>query len=365
MEVLGTNSHTIHFWKSAYKLLNDYLLDRCELSKIFILVDDYTKVCCLPHLLSHVDSLVQARLIEITAGEEHKNISTCVQIWKALEAAGANRKSLLINLGGGVITDMGGFAASVFKRGIRFIHIPTTLLGMVDASIGGKTGIDLDGLKNEIGLFRQPELLIIDAHYLNTLPERELRSGITELIKHGLIADADLWMAMKDVIVDHPESWQELIRRSVFIKDKIVQKDHTEKNLRKILNFGHTIGHAIETYFMNSGTPLLHGEAIALGIICEAWLSYQLNGLPEDQYREIGTTIARHYPMREISVSSLKQLLAIMRHDKKNEHGQIRCSLLKSIGKCSYDHELEDDWIEKSLHQLKNFLTPDDSVMIS
>ncbi|XOD69294.1 MAG: 3-dehydroquinate synthase [Flavobacteriales bacterium AspAUS03] len=364
MEVLGTNSPMIRFGENAYKVLDNYLLDCCELSRIFILVDEHTKVCCLPHLLLNVGSLVQARLIEITAREEYKNISTCIQIWKALEVAGADRKSLLINLGGGVITDMGGFAASVFKRGIRFIHIPTTLLGMVDASIGGKTGIDLDGLKNEIGLFRQPELLIIDSYYLNTLPVREMCSGMAELIKHGLIADADLWMAMKDVIAHPPENWQELIRRSVFIKDEIVQRDFTEKGLRKILNFGHTVGHAIETYFMNSDTPLLHGEAIVLGMICEAWLSYQLNGLPEDQYKEIATTLSRHYPMREISISDLKQLLEIMRHDKKNQHGQIRFSLLKFIGECSYNYELEDDWIEESLYQLKNFLTPDDSVRI-
>ncbi|XOD66958.1 MAG: 3-dehydroquinate synthase [Flavobacteriales bacterium Tduv] len=347
--------HSIYFGKYPYKALKNYISDHKYLSNIFILVDEHTKIHCLPRLFFCAPFLKQARLIEIAAGEDQKNIFTCLHIWKTFSAAEADRKSLLINLGGGVITDMGGFAASVFKRGIRFIHIPTTLLGMVDASIGGKTGIDMEGLKNEIGLFSSPEFLVIDINYLKTLPKRELRSGMAELLKHGLIADASLWTEMKKAVRHPPKSWQECIRRSVFIKKEIVRNDPTEKGLRKILNFGHTVGHAIETYFMNDAASLLHGEAIALGMICESWISCKSNFFPENQYEEISLTLAKHYPMRKLSDSASERILSIMHHDKKNESGKIRCSLLKTIGNCSYNHELEDDLIKESLNQLERF----------
>lgn len=355
---MGANihlDHGIYFGESAYFSLKSYISGYKDLSKIFILVDEHTKIHCFPRLLSCAPFLRQARLIEIAAGEDQKNIFTCLRIWEEFNAAEADRKILLINLGGGVITDMGGFAASVFKRGIRFIHIPTTLLGMVDASIGGKTGIDLKGLKNEIGLFSPPEFLVIDVHYLKTLPKRELRSGMAELLKHGLIADANLWSEMKEVISYPPQSWQEWIHRSIFIKKEIVRKDPTEKGLRKILNFGHTIGHAIETHFMNDEVPLLHGEAIALGMICESWISHKINLLPKNEHKEISLTLAKYYPMREISEAASERILSIMRHDKKNESGKIRCSLLKTIGTCSYNHELEDNLIKKSLNQLEKY----------
>lgn len=216
-------------------------------------------------------------------------------------------------------------------------------------------GIDLKGLKNEIGLFNPPDLLIIDVHYLQTLSKRELRSGMAELLKHGLIADASLWAEMKELVNNYGQSWQEWVKRSALIKVDVVQQDPTEKGLRKILNFGHTIGHAIETHFMDDKSPLLHGEAVAMGMICESWLSCKINNLPENQYEEIASNLANSYPMREIPESIMDKILSLMLHDKKNENDKIRCALLKTIGSCSYDHELEHDLVKESLRQLNKY----------
>lgn len=340
---------------NTYKSLNNYYASN-NFFKIFILVDQYTKIYCLPHLLSCVNFLKQSEIIEIVSGEQEKNIYTCIKIWERLSISLADRKSLLINLGGGVITDMGGFIASVFKRGIPFINIPTTLLGMADASIGGKIGVDLNGFKNEVGLFKDPELLVIDPYYLKTLSIREIRSGMAEIFKHGLIADVNLWKEMKNPLNHSPQNWEKWIYHSIFLKEKITKNDPNENGLRKILNFGHTIGHAIETYFINNQNPILHGEAIILGIICESWLSYCFNGLLKQQYEEIILIITNNYPIEKNLKLDLNKILFIMKHDKKNKNGKIYFSLLKEIGLCSYDHELEENLIKESFFILKRII---------
>lgn len=343
-------NHPILFGEDSYKELNNYLVKNA--SKIFIIVDENTKNHCLAYFLKKISIFNKYNLIEIPSGEKNKNIFTCINIWKKLSLYRADRNSFLINLGGGMISDIGGFCASTFKRGINFINIPTTLLGMVDASLGGKTGIDLEEIKNEIGTFNNPNFLLIDIHYLNSLSKKELISGIAEVIKHALIYDKKLWHFIKNILLNNlltSYNWKELIKKSINIKKDIVEKDPKEIGLRKILNFGHTIGHAIETFFMKTKDPLLHGEAIALGIMCESWISYKNKLLSIDEYNEIFFIIKSNYPFKKIKNIDLKKVLLIMECDKKNKNGKISFSLLNSIGKCLYGYNIENDIIKNNL----------------
>ncbi|WP_185872342.1 3-dehydroquinate synthase [Blattabacterium cuenoti] len=337
----------IYFNKKAYEILKNYLLYQIDsIKNIFILVDNNTDQYCLPILFSHIDFLKKSNLIKIKSGEKEKNIYTCIQICENLEKLKATRKSIIINLGGGVITDIGGFVASIFKRGIRFVNIPTTLLGMVDASVGYKTGVNLNFIKNEIGSFYIPEFLIIDSSFLKTLPYEEIISGMAEIFKHSLIEDKNFWINLnkiKNISDIKNNQWDHLINQSILIKKKIVDKDPKEKGLRKILNFGHTIGHALESYFMNTDT-ILHGIAIIMGIICESWISYKINGLSIYDFKNIKDTLSTLYPMQKkiynLSDSEIEKILKIMEFDKKNEKNKIQFSLLKEIGKCSYNCEV-------------------------
>ncbi|AER40532.1 MAG: 3-dehydroquinate synthase [Flavobacteriales bacterium] len=346
MSLFETN---IFFNEEAYNKLKNYLLNEVyPIENTFILVDHCTYIHCLPILLSHINLLERSNVIKIKSGEKEKNIYTCIKIWKDMENLKANRNSLMINLGGGVITDIGGFVASVFKRGVRFINIPTTLLGMVDASIGGKTGVNLESIKNEIGSFNPPEFLIIDPIFLKTLPEKELISGMAEMFKHGLIADKNFWIDMKN---NKNNKWDDLIYQSILIKNKIVEKDPKEKGLRKILNFGHTIGHALESYFMDSKKKILHGIAIAMGMVYESWISHKINGLSIEDYQEIKSILSGMYPLKKISDSEMDQIFSIMEHDKKNEMNKIQFSLLKEIGICSYNCQVPYSLIKESFLQ--------------
>ncbi|WP_241518412.1 3-dehydroquinate synthase [Bacteroidetes bacterium endosymbiont of Geopemphigus sp.] len=355
-ELIKTVQYPIYFHEQGYAELQKRLSELQGIySNLFILADTRTYTLCLPRLIESIPVLQKARMLCIKTGEKEKNIENCLYIWRQLSQWRADRNSLMINLGGGVITDIGGFAASVFKRGISFINIPTTLLAMVDASIGGKTGIDLDHLKNEIGLFRYPEMVIIDEHYLKSLPERELKSGMAEIFKHGLIADKKLWQKMGKQPASRATSWNESIRTSNMIKSHVVSKDPYEKNgLRKILNFGHTIGHGIESHFLSTQAPLLHGEAIALGMVCEAWLSWKINGLPKSQYEEIAQRLLGIYPLKEIDESTSDKIVMHLHHDKKNFKGKIRFALLSKIGACTYDHEISIDLIRESFNTVLN-----------
>ena len=302
-------------------------LDVSSYSKIAILVDENTKRDCLYKLPKIEKSLI----IKIPSGEENKNISTCSVIWEKLTESQLDRNSLLINLGGGVIGDMGGFCASTYKRGIDFIQIPTTLLAMVDSSVGGKLGVDFKDLKNQIGVFNNPKSVLIDPEFLKTLPEKELKSGFAEVVKHALIADKDLWCK----IISTPFAnldWQEIITISVDIKNNIVLSDPLENGQSKKLNFGHTYGHAIESYYLEKGTPILHGEAVFMGMILEI----DLSSISEVEKQEIKNFILSNFSLPFTPKKS--DILSNLVNDKKNKEGKINFSLLNKIGDGSIDH---------------------------
>lgn len=331
MESVVTDAYAVHFNQRAYDAINDQLADT-SYSKVFVLVDENTKRYCLDDFVKATRHTVDFELLEVASGEKNKTIGTCVHLWEALSEKNADRKSLLINLGGGVVTDMGGFVASTFKRGIAFINVPTTLLAMVDASVGGKTGVDLGALKNQIGVINQPKMVLVVSKFLKTLDQRQLLSGFAEMLKHGLITDAEYWTALKSDIdfmnIDH------LIYTSVTIKNKVVLQDPTEQHLRKILNFGHTLGHAVESYFLESTIheTLLHGEAIAIGMVLEAYLSYTLTGLEKSDLTDIKTTFLKWYPKIVFTGDDIETILTLLKYDKKNSHGNINFVLLKAIG---------------------------------
>ncbi|MGB4398765.1 MAG: 3-dehydroquinate synthase [Daejeonella sp.] len=334
------------FFENSLQELHKFILES-KYSKVFILVDSNTEIHCLPAVQEALKD-IDYDLIEITPGEENKNIDFCIGIWRMLLDFGAERNSLLINLGGGVITDMGGFAASTFKRGIDFVQVPTTLLSQVDASVGGKTGIDMDNVKNIIGTFTQPKAVFINTRFLKTLEEREIRSGFAEVLKHGLIYDRSLFNTVK--MAGPIGLTDEIIYRSVEIKNEVVKEDPFEKSLRKILNFGHTIGHAVESYSLSHDRkPLLHGEAIAIGFICEAYLSSKKNGLRQAELEETVEAIKAVYPSYNLRKENYPALLEIMKNDKKNNGGQINFSLLSEIGKCGFDLYCTEEEIFESL----------------
>lgn len=310
-------------------------LRRLDRGKVFVLVDENTEAHCLSLIAPALPP--GHTLIRIDSGEEHKNLDTCRHIWQCLTDGEADRRALLINLGGGVIGDMGGFCAATFKRGIAFLNIPTTLLAQVDASIGGKLGIDFAGYKNHIGLFQEPAAVLLDPVFLHTLPPRELRSGFAEIIKHCLIADGPQFEALLQ-LDPTPERVAPLIRHSVEIKSGIVAKDPRESGRRKILNFGHTIGHAIESHYLeNPGEKLLHGEAIAIGMICEAFLSWKKTGLPRQDLEKITAYLAGLYKSGPITMSSARSIVNLTVQDKKNEEHTVKCALLSEVGACTYN----------------------------
>lgn len=353
MQTIQANNYPIHFNEEAYQALNTHLQNN-SYSSIFIIVDNNTNEFCLPNFLPLLETEVAIEIIEFEAGEENKNIETCVQIWNVLTELGADRKSLVINLGGGVVTDLGGFVASTFKRGIDFIHIPTTLLSMVDASVGGKNGVDLGNLKNQIGVINVPLMVLIDTQYLETVPQTEMRSGLAEMLKHGLIYDRTYWNQFLDLTAIDYADFDALIYRSVEIKNEIVTQDPTEKNIRKALNFGHTLGHAIESYFLESTekTTLLHGEAIAVGMILESFIAMKKGLLTEEDYIEIKNCIQSIYDAIVFDEKDIDPILALLIHDKKNEYGTIQFALIEGIGAIKINQEVENELI---LEAFKNY----------
>ena len=289
----------------------------------------------------HCDAAID---IVIKAGEQHKNLQTVQRIWKTLLKHHADRNAMLINLGGGVVTDLGGFAASTYKRGIKFINVPTTLVGMVDAAIGGKTGIDFGGGKNQIGTFAEAEDVLINPVFLETLPERELHSGLAEMLKYGFIADANLLKV-------NLENYQQFIARAGEIKREIVAQDPTEKGLRKILNFGHTLGHAIESHCLTTDSPLLHGEAVALGMGAALWLSVRQLGLDEKVLHDFEVRLPMLLSEARISLSEkdIKPIMSYLVHDKKNKGGKPQFVLLGEVGKPVCDVEVEPELVKQFL----------------
>lgn len=351
MTTIETKTNKIHFNVSGYESINNYI-NTSNPSGIFILVDNNTHLHCLAPFLEKLETTRPIEIIEIEAGEVYKNIDTCVGVWDALSELGADRKSLVINLGGGVVTDLGGFVASTFKRGIAFINIPTTLLAMVDASIGGKTGVDLGSLKNQIGVINTPKMVIIDSNYLKTLAQNEMRSGLAEMLKHGLIQDQDYWNKFKDLSVLDISNLDDLIYDSILIKKHVVDIDPHEDGLRKTLNYGHTLGHAIESYFLShpDKTDLLHGEAIAIGMVLESYISTKLTGLSEDQYNDIKSLILDVYDFVSISPEDYKPIIELLKYDKKNAHGNVYFVLLEAIGKTKIDCTVSNDLIIEALN---------------
>lgn len=303
-------------------------------SKIMVIVDQHTKRWVYPLITPH---LPRHKSVTVPAGEIHKTLETCQQIWSAMTEYEMDRHSLVINIGGGVIGDMGGFCAATYKRGIDFIQVPTTLLSQVDASVGGKLGIDFHGFKNHLGSFQLPKRVFIDPVFLKTLPERELRSGFAEIIKHCLIQDPNAWQVLRKL--DFPDlDWSYWIQHSVNIKEHIVLLDPTEKGIRKILNFGHTLGHAIETFFLNqSKKPLLHGEAIAVGMITEAFMAYEKKLLDEKSLMEIEEFIFSVYGKVHFSIDDIPTIIQLTTQDKKNKGKEVRFSLIEGLGACLFD----------------------------
>jgi 3-dehydroquinate synthase len=317
-------------------------------SQIIVLCDENTAELCLPQIAQYIDNQ-KINILKIESGEQHKTLETCQKIWSSMMDIQTDRKALIINLGGGVIGDMGGFCASTFKRGMDFIQIPTTLLSQVDASIGGKLGIDFQGIKNSIGVFQDPKAVFIDPDFLKTLSEREIRSGFAEIIKHTLIADKTKW----DILSQHGNlqsvDLSDFIEHSLLVKKAIVEKDPFEQNIRKALNFGHTIGHGIESYFLATNTPLLHGEAIAIGMICEAYLSVKKSTLQIIDFQLITHFIAAVFGKIKFPTSVYELLLKTMRQDKKNETEDINFTLLSEIGTFEINHTIEEALIIESL----------------
>ncbi|MEN8899857.1 MAG: 3-dehydroquinate synthase [Nonlabens sp.] len=354
MDSISNTNYHIHFQQESYTQLNKFIASK-QPSCIFILVDENTMQHCYPVFMPQLETDARIEVIEIDAGEEFKNIETCSGVWSVLVELGCDRNSIMINLGGGVITDLGGFVASTIKRGISFIHIPTTVLGMVDAAIGGKNGVDIGHLKNQIGVIIPPEMTLIDSGYLRTLDKRQLLNGSIEMFKHGLIKSRDYWQEMNQIGDDYfSDEFEKLIYESVVIKNNVVRSDPFENGPRKALNYGHTIGHAIESFCLSSESheSLLHGEAIAAGLYLESYLSHLHTGLSTADFQEIENWFKKLEMKLSFSESDVKNMLELMTHDKKNVNGEIRFVLLESIGSFLTDQTVPEIDVIKSFSML-------------
>ena len=347
MKTIQAVSYPVNFQEESYQELSN-LIDDKNYSSIFILVDENTLEHCYPKFIPNLSTNKRIEVIEIESGEINKNLETCVGVWNAVTELGGDRKSLLITLGGGVITDLGGFVASCFKRGIDFVNIPTTLLSMVDASVGGKTGVDLGVLKNQIGLFANPQMVLVDNVYLETVTEREIKSGMAEIIKYGVTYDVKLFNEIKG---NKNLNINDLIFRSVEIKNEVVLQDPKENNLRKILNFGHTLGHAIESFYLESEDKnnLTHGEAIAIGMVCECYISNKLLGLSSDKVNEVKSVVLSIYDKIDLFEKDFSSILDLLKHDKKNVNGQVNFVLLNDFEDFKIDCKVPEDLIIESL----------------
>ena len=320
------------------------LISNGNYSEVVVLVDENS----LKHCYSELNQLLPLHhIIEICSGEDRKNLEACSLVWEKLTSINADRKALLINLGGGVLLDLGGFAASCYKRGISFVNVPTTLLSMVDASVGGKTGIDFENYKNQIGLFSLPEAVYINSDFINTLPHREVLCGFAEVIKHYAIADENefLSLLMQKHSLENMD-WDSTVIKNVEIKSRIVQYDPKETGIRKALNFGHTVGHAVETYFLtDSKTSLLHGEAVAIGIICESYVSFRLDLISSEELDKVSSLIKNYFQLPVLPELGFNALIGLMMQDKKNIAGSINFTLLDGIGNYKIDNSVEPDVI--------------------
>ena len=325
-------------------------ISECEHDRIFVLIDETTQQLCWPKI-KNFKALKNSTPIIIKATDTHKNLDTLSQVWQALSNGGATRHSLMINLGGGMVTDLGGFAASTFKRGIDFINIPTTLLAMVDASVGGKTGINFGGLKNEIGVFSDSRFVIINTQFLDTLDHDNICSGYAEMLKHGLISDERTWAELVTFNLDTPDlsQLQRMVAESIKVKERIVEADPHEHGIRKALNLGHTMGHAFESFAMRRGTPIPHGYAVAYGLISELYMSARKTAFPTDRMHQTVRFIRENYGTFNITCDDYPTLIELMHHDKKNTSGIINFTLLGNVGDIRINQTATEEEIKEAL----------------
>jgi len=328
-------------------------LPTADYDRVFLLTDRTTHALCRPRL-QLADSDVRDIVIE--AGDAHKDLDALVGVWNALQAGGASRHSLLVCLGGGMVSDLGGFAAATFKRGIDFVNVPTTLLAMVDAAVGGKTGINFNDFKNEIGAFKEARRVVIDTNFLRTLDDENLRSGFAEMLKHSLLESAAMWAEHVNFDLAAPDfaALQDLVRQSIDVKQRVVEIDPTEKGLRKALNLGHTFGHAFETFGLLRQRPRLHGYFVAWGLVCELYLSATLCGFPTDQMRQTVRFVRENYGVCDFGCKDYDELFELMRHDKKNTGGVVSCTLLGGIGDVRIDQHPTKEQIFEAFDFLRD-----------
>lgn len=350
MKVIYDKNYKVFFGTDVLNQLAQILINKAY-SHVFVLVDENTEKYCLPILKPYLENFT---VIKIESGERNKNLASAEVVWQCLQKNLANRNTVLLNLGGGVLSDLGGFCAATYKRGIDFINIPTTLLGMVDAAIGGKQGIDLNHYKNLIGLFKHPEHVFIYPNFISTLPNIEKTNGLAEIIKHALVDDKKLFEKLVTTHQIDFENIEKLIEKSAKIKIEIVNKDPHEKGLRKVLNFGHTIGHAVETFSLaNDVVPLKHGEAVAIGIICETYISYKLYNIDDKDLERVVKFITANFN-KYMPKWDTNELFKIMQNDKKNNNSNINFTLLKKIGKAVIDCNCSNELIIEALEFYKN-----------
>jgi 3-dehydroquinate synthase len=333
------------------QLLGDFLKNQ-SFTQLGVLLDTHTKAHCYP-LIEKI--LPPHFLIQVNAGENFKNLETCQLIWAKLTDENFDRHSLLLILGGGVLGDMGGFCAATFKRGINFVLMPTTLLAQVDASVGGKLGIDFKNFKNHIGVFCEPMATLISPQFLKTLPERELRSGFAEVIKHCLIADKAMWQTIHQKPLHH-QDWETLIAHSVKIKQAVVKEDPREKGIRKILNFGHTLGHALETYYLSLGKRIFHGEAIAMGMIMESFISKEKGMMTPEELKAINSYLISIFG-KVTEPFNKDEILRLSSQDKKNKGSKVLLAIPKTIGQAVWDIEAGEEELFKAMDYYESIQT--------
>lgn len=318
--------------------------------RVFVLTDDNTHRLCLP-LLMESRVVQEAKRIQILSGEENKTLDSLQHVWRSLSEGGASRCSCLVCLGGGLVTDLGGFAAATFKRGIDFYNIPTTLLAMVDASVGGKTGVNFCGLKNEVGVFAESQAVLLSTQFLTTLDSEHMLSGYGEMLKHALLSNPTMLADVLrfDILRPDFESLQTMVMESIGVKQRVVEADPTEQGIRKVLNLGHTVGHAVESLLVSRGTPIAHGHAVAVGLVCALYLSVVKTKFPMQCMRYVTNFIRENYPTVGITCDDYEELLRLMLHDKKNVSGKMLFTLLADVGRPLINQQVGAEEITESL----------------
>lgn len=357
MEKQIVTQHTaIYCNENSWSLLKSGLV-KLNPTKVFILMDTNTHEHCYELFLERAGIKISLETIIIPSGEINKTIHTCIDVWGTLSEKGADRGSLLINLGGGVVTDLGGFVASTFKRGIAFVNIPTSLLAMVDASLGGKNGVDLGVLKNQIGVVNNPRFVIVDPVFLNTLPKQEIISGYAEMLKHALIDSEDYWKDLQDFDISNVKNTNNLIWKSIEIKNNIVTQDPKDLGTRKVLNFGHTLGHAIESYCLESTSrpTLLHGEAIAIGVVLAAYISSNLVGFDKKKLGYLTTFMVTNFKRQAFNKKEIKSIIGFLKHDKKSKGESVLFVLLEDFGKTHINKKVSNSLIKEAFNYYMKF----------